>query len=96
MTCEITNNVISAHTHTQDVLIGNLADKSQSIVLNDVTKCIGMQNAIVVSDLKITMTQKNLKTASVVILLLDRIDFVSKLENLCDFEVLFDCWKDRS
>ena len=74
--CKVTMDVVSSQSHTQDILIGNLGGKSQSLMVNDITKCIADENLVTVTDLKTPMTEKNLRKASVAILVADKIDLV--------------------
>lgn len=77
--CRITKDVIGTQQHTQDVLIGNLAGKNQFPIINGLTKCISNVNTVVVADMKTQMSKKDLKKASIVLLVLEKIDFVRKL-----------------
>ena len=66
--CKITNDVISSKNQTQDILIGNLGDKTWSSTVNEIIKCIDGETALVVTDLKTKITEKRLKKSPVVIL----------------------------
>ncbi|KAL7014267.1 hypothetical protein ACKWTF_015839 [Chironomus riparius] len=69
--CKVANDLINLKTHTQDILIGNLGRKSWSQTINDIAKCIGDGNAMVISDLKQQITEMKLRKATLVILTFD-------------------------
>ena len=76
--CEIIRETTSTHTHTQDILIINLGGISILPLVNDMSLCIESKNPVVITDqIDKPMTKKNLRKATLVVLLIDRIQLVS-------------------
>ena len=69
--CKITNDITKSSTDTQDILIGNLGGETWSSTVNDIIQCVDDNIAIVVTDFQQKIIEKNLKKASVVILILE-------------------------
>ena len=74
--CKIINDVTKSKTDTQDIIIGNLQGNKLSII-DDIIECVKDNTAIVVTDFKAKMTEKMLRKAAIVILLLDKLDKVN-------------------
>jgi len=77
--CKITNDVIHQKTENQDILIGNLGSELKDFDINDVARCIDDRYPVVVTDFAMKMTTKYLRKASLVILTLNKTDWVRKL-----------------
>lgn len=75
--CKITNDIISSRIDTQDILIGNIGGHVWSLTVNDIVKCISKGNAVLVTDLRRLIKERNLRKASVVILALNQANEVS-------------------
>ncbi|KAL7014270.1 hypothetical protein ACKWTF_015841 [Chironomus riparius] len=69
--CKITNDLTRSSTDTQDILVGNVGGQAWSSTVNDIITCIDDRNAVVVMDFKHKITEKSLRKASVVILILE-------------------------
>lgn len=76
--CKITKDLQKSKTDTQDVLIGNLDDKSWTSTVNDIAGCIISDSAVVVSDFKKVLDEKSLKKAAIIVLALASADQVFK------------------
>ena len=50
--CNITNSHTSIETPTQDILIGNLGGNISPQMVNDITRCIDDEKAVVITDFK--------------------------------------------
>ncbi|CAG9798202.1 unnamed protein product [Chironomus riparius] len=72
--CEIQNDVVNSRTDTQDILISNLGGRMWSSSINDIIRCIGDSNPVVVTDLKRKIIGKNLRKASLVVLAFSQTD----------------------
>ena len=79
--CKVTKDVVNSEPHTQDILIVNMAGNTHSVMINDITKCIGEGNSVILSDLKAPLIEKNLRKASLIILVMDKLDLVSNISN---------------
>jgi hypothetical protein len=77
-TCNLTKDIISTQPHTQDILIGNLVGINESAIINQLISCIGHDNPVVVTDIRSEIIENRLRKASVVILVVDYIDAVSR------------------
>lgn len=69
--CKVANDITSSKNDTEDILIGNVGHKSWSSTINDIAKCIGSENAVVINDFKQMLNVTTLRKASVVILTFD-------------------------
>jgi len=77
--CNLTKDIIISQSHTQDVLIGNLGGKMESEIINQLIGCIGHENPVVVTDLNSKINEKDLRKASIVVLVVDTIYVVRKI-----------------
>ena len=75
--CKIINDVTKSKTDTQDILIGNLQGNNELSIIDDIIECVKDNTAIVVTDFKAKMTEKMLRKAAIIILLLDKLDKVN-------------------
>ena len=78
--CKIINSVTSSN----DILVGNLAGRIRSHTVNDIVQCIERRHAVVITNLNVDITNKAMKRASIMILLLNQLNQVNK-------EIMF--WK---
>lgn len=72
--CKATKDIISKQPHTQDVLIGDLGQLASK---NKLISCIGHEIPVLVTCLKTQISERNLRKATVVILILDKANVVS-------------------
>lgn len=77
--CNITRNLTNQQPHTQDILIGNLGGITELQISNELIRCIGHNNPVVVADLIAKLDRQNLRKASVVVLIMNRISLVRKV-----------------
>lgn len=75
--CKIANDVIRACGDTQDILIGNLFNQVWSPTTKDIIRCIDDGSPVVITDFMTRINENNLRKASVVILMFNRINLVS-------------------
>lgn len=73
--CKITKDIIKSKYDTQDVLIGNLGGKVWSSTVNEIAGCV-KDSVVVVSDFSKKMTEKSLRKAAIVIVLINEVDMV--------------------
>ena len=76
-TCKVTSSITSSYLHTQDVLIANIASNLQVSMIDEMTKCIGVNTAVLVTDLRVPMTEETLRKAAVVIFVVNSFNKVS-------------------
>ena len=74
--CKVLSEIVDQKIQTQDILIGNFGGLIKNIDSNDVASCVSDRHPVVVADLTMKMTTKNLRKASFVILTLNKIDAV--------------------
>lgn len=77
--CKVTRNLTNQQPHTQDILIGNLGGITELKISNELIRCIGHNNPVVVADLIAKLDRENLRKASVVVLIMKRISLVRKM-----------------
>ncbi|CAG9811084.1 unnamed protein product [Chironomus riparius] len=75
--CKVSKDVIKAKNHNQDVLIVNLGGKMWLSTVNDIARCVGHENAVLVNDFKKPLTEKTLRKANLIIMFAE-----SKMINL--------------
>ena len=75
--CTISKDILESKNDTQDVMIGNLDRKTQPTIINDLVGCIGPSYPVVISEFTRPFIDVNLRKATVVILIFDKIFTVS-------------------
>lgn len=75
--CKITNDVIKSNTDTNDILIGNLGANVLLLAINELILCIDKPRAVIISNFDGKLSNKNLRKASIIILVMNKVDQVS-------------------
>ena len=75
--CTIAKQALKSQQNTQDILIINNILYMESNLINLITGCIPKDNPIVLHNLRMPLTEKTLRKASLVVLLSDALSPVS-------------------
>lgn len=83
--CKITNDIINSKTDTQDILVGNFGGKMWPSTINNILQCIDDKAPVVVVDVRTKLTDKSLRKASVMILMMHSLNEVNLIYLLRSF-----------
>ena len=75
--CAVTEKIVKADQDIHDVAIGNFLGKVPAEFLSEVTKCISRHTTVVTTDFRKKISDKNLRKAQVVIIVLDELNQVN-------------------
>lgn len=74
--CQSLKDTISSEQDTHDILIAKIDNNIQDSIVGDLSKCLGSDNPLVVTDLKKPIVTANLNKAKLMIIEGSRIDLV--------------------
>lgn len=76
--CKITGDIIKSHNHTQDVFLGYSGKKTGTSTVINVAECLSDVSPVVITDLQESLTEKNLRKATVIILEFETVSAVNE------------------
>ena len=75
--CRVAKDILTSQSSSQDVLIGNLIEGSQSFMVNDVAQCVGDKNPAIITDFKTKFKKNRFRQTSLIILMTENFEVVN-------------------
>ncbi|KAL7012862.1 hypothetical protein ACKWTF_015082 [Chironomus riparius] len=82
--CQTLKATINSEQGTHDILLAKIDDNIKDSVADDISRCLGSENPMIIMDLSVPVVTKYLNKAKLMIIEGSSIDMVCKMFNSCD------------